>query len=277
MKNLNFQIDTLLAKLTGAVWPTKEKPKKRRTFNLGKMRFTWEPWGGGLSWCLWWVCYGEYEKGFYFDLPLLGHLSMTMDTKRGGPNALWLRELYKDDYSMSWVRGWISKEHFSVSLYDRDHWEGSKSIRCGINTTWERILKGKPNYRGPQGQATLLESVYREVIDWCHPSGKPTPVEVEFFIEVQPYLTTYSRWWALKWFRAEVSTDVALHTSGKGEMGYDCGDETHGGGGLASEDKLSIGLGPHFPRPNEVVDKWIEYYENTAERRGDKPRGTRES
>lgn len=199
----------------------------------------------------------ESEVGFYFTIPYLAHLSVTLQFDHDAFKKKWPK-LNKEDLGREWGIS-ITREYVAVYwnyISDNDHksgfsWMGDWSdIIRGKNTVveWRPCVKVLTTHRDITTSYRLssypkeveiirtpemlrrMKSMHESKLGEEKPKVADTTegpgiIRVPITIYERVGVWSYKRWWKIKHVRYEVASDVGIIVPGKGENSWDQDDE----------------------------------------------------
>lgn len=191
-----------------------------------------------LPWLLF-ICFSADVARYWLNPRRLvaGALCYSLTLNREMYHAEWNRlDTMDSDTSTGhhWVKSW------------EDVWRGDQLPDVEVSDYGITDHIRRVRFYGDESPGPILVGCHFPTSDGCTGS-------VQLYVGKYQYTAHYKRWWvpAKRWTRYDVTcSNPNLKYPGKGENGWDCGDET----------LTEISFGSHCESPEQAADLFIQHY-----------------
>lgn len=220
LKELDSQRTALGEEKYGKLKAHLPKPKKVEYFSIKLNLFSKENKGLGVHYDIDGV---DHCKYFYFIIPWLISFTVTVNWNHDRFKATY-PELMKDDISKEW-------SFIFTQQYWSFYWNYSEDVVSGKRSGFKKfvevsdLLKGPVTHHLGHPSELVLTTTRPLKTSYRTESGGEEIIQLQIQVRKKEIVYFYKRWFSKTYTRWDVICETPVTVPGKGENGWDCGDE----------------------------------------------------
>jgi len=162
---------------------------------------------------------GENEIGFYFTIPWLVSLSVSISISAPAFKK-WFPKAHSQDACVCYGL-WFSREFFTLHIAHFENYDSDTRKGVYVLKDWGVLFKGrnvKIDASDPIPVGQYCAGIFGKTIA---DSQGNEPVPVTFTVTKENFILHYSRWFPKRYSLFTVTSDIILYHRGKGDNGWD--------------------------------------------------------